>query len=218
MGTVSGGGAGWRGGSPSHRHCCGTAGLRIQLRVLPWCVAGGGDICHQTQSTETEGRAGCPDAQVFLLGVYEEGAELLPSRPHLPANTTDAALRLAVLPSQASEQRNGLVLSCTIKKTPRRKGLRQVLPQPCRQRGVSGWGFGHRNTQGYTGSGGAHTRGSPPRQHHGDPADSSVGIPGAPGTASPASSFCPRDWGMEAGVQAPDSKKDPQPGKGQQGT
>lgn len=38
------------------------------FRVLPWCVGGGGDICCQTQSTETGGRTGCANGQVFLSG------------------------------------------------------------------------------------------------------------------------------------------------------
>lgn len=84
-------------------------------------------------------------------GVYEEGAELLPSHPHLPSNTPDAALNLAVLPSWASEQCNRLVSSCTIKKTPHRKGLQQVLPQPCGQGGVSGGFLGTETHRGLWG-------------------------------------------------------------------
>lgn len=76
---------------------------------------------------------------------------------------------------------------------------------------------GHRNTQRCMGSGGAHRQRSPPGQHHRVPLVPSFGSPVAPGTASPAGSFCPRDEVMKTVVQASDSKNHPWPGKAQQG-
>lgn len=71
---------------------------------------------------------------------------------------------------------------------------------------------GHRDC---AGSGGAHAQGSPCRQCHRDPAIPSVGITVVPGTASPVVYFYPRDGRMKPGVQAPDSKNPPCPGKDQ---